>query len=34
MFTAYVLVTVLAAAANIFAAANDFTRAEWLLADI
>jgi DoxX-like family len=31
MSVAYVIVTVLAAAANIYAAANDFTRPAWLL---
>ena len=31
MFTAYVIVTVLAAAANIYAATNEFRRPEWLL---
>jgi hypothetical protein len=31
MFPAYVVVTVLAAAANIFAAGVDFSRAEWVL---
>jgi DoxX-like family len=34
MFTAYVVVTVLAAGANIFAATNDFTRAAWVLANM
>ena len=34
MFTAYVVVTVLAAGANIYAAINDFTRAEWVLANM
>jgi hypothetical protein len=34
MFQAYVVVTVLAAGANIFAATNDFTRAEWVLANM
>jgi hypothetical protein len=33
MFTAYVVVTVLAAGANIYAATNGFTRAEWVLAN-
>ncbi len=31
MFAAYVIVTVLAFAANIYAATNDFRRPEWLL---
>ena len=31
MFAAYVIVTALAAAANIYAAANDFIRPKWLL---
>lgn len=31
MFASYVIVTVLAAAANIYAATNDFTRPAWLL---
>jgi hypothetical protein len=31
MFTAYVVVTVLTAAANTYAASVDFTRPEWLL---
>ena len=31
MFVAYVIVTIVAAAANIYAAANDFIRPEWLL---
>jgi DoxX-like family len=31
MFVAYVIVTVLAAAATIYAATNDFTRPAWLL---
>jgi hypothetical protein len=31
MFTAYVVVTVLAAAASTYAAMADFTRAEWIL---
>jgi DoxX-like family len=34
MFTAYVVVTVLAAGANIYAATNDFTRAEWALGNM
>jgi DoxX-like family len=31
MFAAYIIVTVLAAAANIYAATNDFRRPEWLV---
>lgn len=31
MFTAYIVVTVLTAAANLYAAANDFTRPKWIL---
>ncbi len=34
MFAAYIIVTVVAAAANIYAATNDFTRPEWLLANM
>ena len=34
MYTAYVVVTILAAGINIYAAANDFTRAEWLRASM
>jgi DoxX-like family len=34
MLTAYVVCTALAAGANIFAAINDFTRAEWVLANM
>jgi DoxX-like family len=34
MFTAYVVVTVLAAAATIFAATTDFIRPQWLLANM
>ena len=34
MFIAYIIVTVLAAAANIYAATNDFTRPDWLLANM
>jgi DoxX-like family len=34
MFTAYVIVTVLAAAANTYAAINDFMRAEMVLASM
>jgi hypothetical protein len=34
MFMAYVVVTVLAAGANIYAAANDFLRPEWLIANM
>jgi hypothetical protein len=32
MFLAYVVVTVLAAAVNLYAGSNDFTRPQWLLA--
>lgn len=31
MFTAYIVVTVLTAAANLYAAASDFTRPKWIL---
>jgi DoxX-like family len=31
MFTAYVIVTVLAAAANAYAATQDFSRSEWIV---
>lgn len=31
MFTTYIVVTVLTAAANFYAAANDFTRPKWIL---
>jgi hypothetical protein len=31
MFAAYIIVTILAAAVNIYAASNDFTRPKWLL---
>lgn len=34
MFVAYIIVTLLAAAANVYAAANDFTRPDWLLANM
>ena len=34
MFIAYVVVTVLAAAANAFAATADFTRPQWLVANM
>jgi len=34
MFAAYIIVTLLAAAANIYAATNDFTRPQWLLANM
>ena len=34
MFTAYVVVAVLAAAANIYIAINDFIRADWVLANM
>jgi DoxX-like family len=34
MFTAYVIVTVLAAGANIYAATNDFTRVKWVLVNM
>jgi hypothetical protein len=34
MFTAYIVVTILAAAANLHAASNDFRRAEWILASM
>jgi hypothetical protein len=34
MFTAYVIVTILAAAANTYAATNDFMRAEMVLASM
>jgi DoxX-like family len=34
MFTAYIIVTLLASGANIYAAMNDFTRAEWVLANM
>jgi hypothetical protein len=32
MFAAYIIVTILAAAANLYAASNDFRRVEWILA--
>jgi uncharacterized membrane protein YkgB len=34
MFMAYIVVTVLAAAANIWAATNDFRRLEWITANL
>ena len=34
MFNAYIIVTAAAAAANIYAAMNDFTRPAWLLANM
>jgi hypothetical protein len=34
MFVAYIIVTLLAAAANVYAATNDFTRPDWLLANM
>lgn len=34
MFAAYIIVTIVAAAANIYAASNDFTRPAWLLANM
>ena len=34
MFTAYIIITAVAAAANIYAAANDFIRPNWLLANM
>lgn len=34
MFVAYVIVTIVAAAANVYAATNDFTRPQWLLANM
>jgi DoxX-like family len=34
MLTAYIAVTVLAAAANIWAATNDFRRLEWIVANL
>jgi hypothetical protein len=34
MFMAYVVVTILAAAANMYAAANDFVRPAWLVANM
>ena len=34
MFAAYIIVTALAAAANIYAAANDFIRPKWLLGNM
>lgn len=34
MFTAYIFVTILAVAANLYAATNDFRRLEWVLANM
>jgi hypothetical protein len=34
MFTAYVVVTVLAAAANLYGASADFTRPDWIVANM
>lgn len=34
MFTAYIIVTLVATGANIYAAANDFLRPKWLLANM
>lgn len=34
MFGAYVTVTILAAAANLYAASNDFRRVDWVLANM
>lgn len=34
MFAAYIVVTLVAAAANIYAAANDFLRPKWLLGNM
>lgn len=34
MFAAYIIVTVLAAGANIYAATNDFIRPKWLLSNM
>lgn len=34
MFTLYILVTIFTAAANLYAAANDFLRPQWILDDI
>jgi hypothetical protein len=34
MFTAYIIVTPLAAAANVYAATNDFIRPKWLLGNM
>lgn len=34
MFVAYIIVTLLAAVANIYAATTDFTRPDWLLANM
>jgi DoxX-like family len=34
MFAAYIIITVLAAAANTYAATNDFTRPQWLVTNM
>jgi hypothetical protein len=34
VFTAFIVVTILAAAANLYAATNDFRRLEWVLANM
>lgn len=34
MFAAYIIITVLAAGANIYAATNDFIRPKWLLCNM
>ena len=34
MFAAYITITVLADAANLYAATNDFTRSQWLLTNM
>jgi DoxX-like protein len=34
MFSAYIIATIVAAAANIYAAANDFIRPKWLLGNM
>jgi hypothetical protein len=34
MFSAYIIVTVVAAVANIYAATNDFIRPKWLLGNM
>jgi hypothetical protein len=34
MFAAYIIVTVMAAAANLYAATNDFIRPKWLLGNM
>jgi hypothetical protein len=33
-FAAYIIITVLAAAANLYAATNDFSRPQWLLTNM